>query len=91
MRGYRAPARSWAVELKDRRIRVNVGSPGSRRYPDAAAVMDAAAKETMTTLVPVGRLGTLADIANIVAFLASDAAGFVNGVDVQVDGGLGQI
>ena len=87
----RALARSWAVELKDRRIRVNVVSPGPVDTPGAAAVMDAAAKETITTLVPVGRLGTPADIANMIAFLASDAAGFVNGADFQVDGGLGQI
>ena len=80
----RALARTWAVELKDRRIRVDVVSPGPVDTPGSAAVLDAAA-------VPVGRMGAPDDIADIVGFLASDAAAFVNGADFQVDGGLGQI
>ena len=87
----RALARTWAVELKDRRIRVNVVSPGPVDTPGAAAVLDAATREMRTTAVPAGRIGAPEDIAEVIGFLASDAARFVNGADFQVDGGMAQI
>ena len=41
----------------------------------------------MTTLHPFGRVGTVAEVADVIAFLLSPAAGFVNGVTLPVDGG----
>ena len=87
----RALARTWAVELKDRRIRVNVVSPGPVDTPGASAVLDDAAKTMVAEALPVGRMGQPADIAGIIALLASDATGFVNGADFQADGGYGQV
>jgi NAD(P)-dependent dehydrogenase (short-subunit alcohol dehydrogenase family) len=88
----RSLARTWAVELKDRHIRVNVVSPGPTDTPGMAAVIvDEEVKQAIASHVPVGRLGTSTEIAHVIALLASDAAGFVNGADFQVDGGFGQI
>ena len=87
----RALARTWAAELKDRHIRVNVVSPGPVDTPGASALMDDAAKSTVAAAVPVGRMGRPADIAEIIVLLASDAAAFVNGADYQADGGFGQV
>lgn len=86
----RALARTWAVELKDRRVRVNVVSPGPVDTPGSAAMLDAAAKEMLAAAIPAGRIGAPHEIASVIAFLASDAAAFVNGADFQVDGGMGQ-
>ncbi|WP_419827547.1 SDR family NAD(P)-dependent oxidoreductase [Sphingomonas sp.] len=87
----RALARTWAVELKDRHIRVNVVSPGPVDTPGTSAVMDEATKAMVAATVPVGRMGRPADIAGIIAMLASDTAAFVNGADYQADGGFGQV
>lgn len=87
----RALARTWAVELKDRLVRVNTVSPGPIDTPGAAAVMDDATKAAVAAAVPVGRMGDPVDIANVIAMLASDAGAFVNGADLQVDGGFGQV
>lgn len=89
-------ARGWIVDLKDRRIRVNVISPGPIDTPGLAsgAPDEATAKamvERMKTAIPAGRMGQPEDIANTAVFLASDAASFINGADIQVDGGWAQI
>jgi len=80
-------ARTWSVELKSRRIRVNVVSPG----PIKTAVLEHAPKErveAMTSMVPFGRLGQPEEIAAAVLFLASDDSKFVTGVELNVDGGM---
>jgi NAD(P)-dependent dehydrogenase (short-subunit alcohol dehydrogenase family) len=89
-------ARGWIVDLKHRRIRVNVISPGPIDTPGLAsgAADEATARamyERMKTAIPAGRLGQPEDIANTAVFLASDAASFINGADIQVDGGWAQI
>ena len=92
----RSFARNWIVDLKDRRIRVNVISPGpidtpglSGAAPDAASL--SAMMAAMASQVPLGRVGSPDEIAKAAVFLASDAASFVNGADLQVDGGWAQI
>jgi NAD(P)-dependent dehydrogenase (short-subunit alcohol dehydrogenase family) len=47
--------------------------------------------EHISALVPLGRNAQPLDIANVVAFLASDQASYVNGADFQVDGGFAQV
>jgi NAD(P)-dependent dehydrogenase (short-subunit alcohol dehydrogenase family) len=76
-----------AVELGPYGIRVNCVAPGAieiERTREEAG--DYAA--TWAALTPLGRVGQPADVATVVAFLASDAAGFVSGQTLLVDGGL---
>jgi NAD(P)-dependent dehydrogenase (short-subunit alcohol dehydrogenase family) len=92
----RSLARVWIVELKDRKIRINVISPGPIQTPGLAGAGDDAdqIKAKMAYLgsqIPLGRVGDPDEIAKTAVFLASDAASFVNGADIQVDGGWAQI
>ena len=86
----RAFARTWLVELKDRRIRVNVMSPGPIDTP-AMENMPPEMKEQFRSMIPRKELGHPEEIATAVLFLASDDSSFVNGSELSVDGGLAQI
>lgn len=86
-------ARSWALELKDRGIRVNVLSPG----PTDTAILDklgvapgnrGAFAASMAAAIPLGRLGHAHELARAALFLASDTGSFVTGVNLRVDGGM---
>ena len=89
-------ARSWILDLKERRIRVNVVSPGLTETAGLDELFGggeqaATAKEYMIGQIPSGRIGQPDDIANAVRFLASDEASFINGIELFVDGGMNQI
>jgi NAD(P)-dependent dehydrogenase (short-subunit alcohol dehydrogenase family) len=88
-------ARGWAVDLRGRAIRVNVLSPGPTRTPGLLGVADPehqqAFLDTLATFVPLGRVGDPVEIAAAAAFLASDDASFVNGIEFFADGGQAQI
>ncbi len=86
----RSFARTWLVELKDRRIRVNVLSPGTIDTP-ALAGLGADAKNSFKALIPRGEMGRPEEIATVALFLASSDSSFVNGVELFVDGGTAQI
>jgi len=86
----RSFARTWLVELKDRRIRVNVMSPGPIDTP-AMENMPPEMKEQFRSMIPRKELGHPEEIATAVLFLASDDSSFVNGSELSVDGGLAQI
>jgi 3-oxoacyl-[acyl-carrier protein] reductase len=77
----------WARELGRRNIRVNAIAPGFIAT-DMTAAMPAALLEQMEGRTPLGRLGTPADVAAAYCFLVSDAARFINGAVLPVDGGL---
>ncbi len=80
-----------AVEWGGRGIRCNAISPGIIVTPAHEAVYsNPEASEGRRKFVPLGRLGTPSDIGDVVAFLGSDAARFVNGVNLPVDGGSSQ-
>lgn len=88
-------ARSWALDLKDRGIRVNVVSPGPVRTPGLAGIVPDEHRQglfdALAAQVPLGRLGEPEEIGKAVAFLASDAASFINGIELFVDGGMAQV
>ena len=92
----RSFARTWTLDLKDRKIRVNAVSPGPIETPGlngigANAEENAQFKAAMVNGVPMGRLGTSDEIAKAVSFLASDDASFITGIELFVDGGMAQI
>jgi NAD(P)-dependent dehydrogenase (short-subunit alcohol dehydrogenase family) len=96
----RSLARTWASELRDRKIRVNVVSPGATETPGINALAgmlfpgpNAAEQfeDYQISSVPMARYGTSDEVANAVLFLASDLSSFTTGADIPVDGGINQI
>jgi NAD(P)-dependent dehydrogenase (short-subunit alcohol dehydrogenase family) len=81
-------ARSIARELGSRNITANVVAPGFIET-DMTAVMTEARKSEVLASVPLRRYGAVHEVAEVVRFLASDAAGYINGAVLPVDGGLG--
>jgi 3-oxoacyl-[acyl-carrier protein] reductase len=81
-------SRSVARELGSRGITCNVVAPGPI-VTEMTEAMGPEWLETVGALVPVGRAGTAEECAAVIAFLASDAAAYVNGAVVPVDGGMG--
>ncbi|WFU13280.1 glucose 1-dehydrogenase (plasmid) [Rhizobium sp. CB3090] len=86
-------AKNWAIELKSRRIRVNILSPGpvETEILGKLGVSDAerpAFEDHMASLIPAGRLGQPEELARAALFLASDAGSFVNGIELHADGGM---
>lgn len=81
-------ARSIARELGSRNVTANVVAPGFIETEMTAALSPEQVK-TYQGQIPLGRLGHVDDIAAAVAFLASDAASYITGAVIPVDGGLG--
>ena len=92
----RSFARTWTVDLKQRRIRVNAISPGPIDTPGLNDIMDTDEqieqfKASLVSGVPTGRMGSPDEIAKAVLFLASDDSSYVTGIELFVDGGMAQI
>lgn len=93
----RSFARSWANDLKGRKIRVNALSPGLTRTPimENGLKLDAAQIAELTehakSMVPLGYVAQPEEIASAALFLASSAAQYINGIELTVDGGMTQI
>lgn len=82
--------RGWTVELKDRRIRCNVLSPG----PITTALVAGQPRdaiEKIAATIPMGRMGEPDEVAKAALFLASDDSSFITGIELFVDGGRAQI
>ena len=79
--------KSLAKELAGRSITVNAVAPGFIDT-DMTAVLPEKAKEAILASIPMARLGAAEDVANAVAFLASDEAGYITGQVLAVDGGM---
>ena len=80
--------KSLAKELGSRNVRANVVAPGYVKT-QLTDVLPEEATQAMLEQTPLGRLGEPADVAGAVRFLCSDAASFVTGEVMLVDGGLG--
>ena len=92
----RSFARSWTIDLKPRRIRVNAISPGPIDTPilnNAVSTKEELSqlKTNLASGVPLGRMGQPDEIASAALFLASDDSSFITGIELFVDGGMGQI
>ena len=88
-------ARSWALDLKDRAIRVNALSPGPTHTPGLVGLVpDDQQQDLLDALaddVPLGRVAAPEEIAGAALFLASPDASFVNGIELFADGGQAQV
>jgi NAD(P)-dependent dehydrogenase (short-subunit alcohol dehydrogenase family) len=92
----RSFARTLTTELVDRGIRVNVVSPGPITTPIFGRMglpkeaLDELARDVQTK-VPMKRFGKPEEIASTVLFLATPESSYITGVDINVDGGMGQV
>ena len=82
-----AYARVWLAELKDRRIRVNVLTPGQVATAKQEEVFDEETMRMFESLIPRGKMGRPEEIAAVALFLASDDSSYVNGMELVADGG----
>jgi NAD(P)-dependent dehydrogenase (short-subunit alcohol dehydrogenase family) len=93
----RSFARTFTSDLKDRKIRVNAVSPGvipSPGYRSSLGMTEEQVKQyadSVVSNIPLGRTGTLDEIARAVSFLASDESSYITGIELVVDGGMTQI
>jgi NAD(P)-dependent dehydrogenase (short-subunit alcohol dehydrogenase family) len=92
----RSFARTWTMDLKDRKIRVNAISPGPTDTPllsppSQTEEQSRLRKEGFAASVPMGRLGQADEIAHAAVFLASDDSSFITGAELFVDGGIAQV
>src|SRR5215216_5087586 len=92
----RSFARTWTVELKHRKIRVNAISPGMIDTPGLNGLVQSREqieqfKTSFVSNVPLGRMGNPDEVAKAVSFLASDDSSYVTGIELFVDGGVAQI
>ena len=85
--GIMGLTKSMAKELGSRNITVNAVAPGYITT-DMTNELNDEVKEQMKSSIPLGRLGTPDDVANLVCFLASDEAGYITGQTFNVDGGM---
>jgi NAD(P)-dependent dehydrogenase (short-subunit alcohol dehydrogenase family) len=81
-------ARSLARELGSRGVTANVVAPGFIETDMTAALGEDLVKK-YAEQIPLGRLGSVDDVAGTVEFLTSEAAGYITGAVIPVDGGLG--
>ena len=86
----RSFVRTWTTDLKDRRIRSNVVSPGPIDTP-LASRQSADVIARIVSTIPMGRMGEPEEVAKVALFLASDDSSFVTGIELFVDGGRAQI
>jgi len=85
--GLIALTKSVAKEFASRNITCNAVAPGFIETPMTAKLPEKV-KESYIAAIPLSRFGTSDDVANVILFLASDAAGYVTGQVIGIDGGM---
>ena len=86
--GVLALAKSCAIDLAPYGITVNSVSPGPIRTPQTASLHNQVIQDAIRNATPMARYGEPDEVADAIAFLASDDSRFVTGHDLVVDGGL---
>jgi NAD(P)-dependent dehydrogenase (short-subunit alcohol dehydrogenase family) len=93
----RSFARTWSVDLRSRKIRVNAISPGIVPTPGYNTSLGMTPQQVDDYVassignIPLGRAGSVDEIANAVLFLASEDSSYITGIELFVDGGLAQV
>jgi NAD(P)-dependent dehydrogenase (short-subunit alcohol dehydrogenase family) len=92
----RSFARTWTTDLKTRRIRVNAISPGPIDTEGLRELVGSSQTgqdrlESLSSVVPLGRMGNPDEIAKAAVFLASEDSSFITGIELFVDGGFAQV
>ena len=80
-------SKSLAKEVAGRGVRVNVVAPGYIDT-DMTRSMNEAIRQAVIDMIPLKRTGTVADVAELIGFLAGDRSSYITGQVIQVDGGL---
>jgi NAD(P)-dependent dehydrogenase (short-subunit alcohol dehydrogenase family) len=92
----RSFARTWTMELKDRKIRVNVISPGPTDTPiwnssNLPVEVTEQMKKQLLSMMPANEMCRSEDVANAASFLASKDGRFIRGIELFVDGGMASV
>jgi NAD(P)-dependent dehydrogenase (short-subunit alcohol dehydrogenase family) len=89
----RSFARTWTVDLKHRKIRINAISPGPINTPMLSEFRTQQAEQfkSLLSTIPMGRMGSPDEVAKAAVFLAPDDSSHVTGIELFVDGGIAQI
>jgi len=92
----RSFARTWTTDLKARHIRVNAISPGPIDTEGLRELLGSAQAgqdrlKSLSSVIPMGRMGSGDEIAKAAVFLASDDSSFITGIELFVDGGFAQV
>ena len=85
--GLEGYTRSLSLELGSRGITVNSVAPGFIKT-DMTEEIDASNQRAMLDLIPLGRFGEVSEVAAVVAFLCDDAAGYITGETIHINGGM---
>ncbi|WP_027057754.1 SDR family NAD(P)-dependent oxidoreductase [Mesorhizobium loti] len=86
----RSLVRSWILDTKGLGIRINVLNPGHTSTPGFNNLLPAAAHPGVIETIPLSRLCTPEDLGKAALFLASDESAYINGIELDVDGGAAQ-
>jgi 3-oxoacyl-[acyl-carrier protein] reductase len=80
-------SKSFALEMASRGITINIVAPGFIQTP-MTDILNESQRASILSSIPMGKMGTAADIAAAVAFLASSEAGYITGQTIHINGGM---